>query len=1050
MQKLDIGISSVEQIFHIADIHIRNYNRHDEYRKIFTELYKAVDDLPEKSIVYIAGDIVHNKIDMSPELIDLTSEFLRELANRRPTIFIRGNHDMNLNNKSRMDALRPIYDSLKHPNLHYLDKTEVYDVADLYLSVFDIADDHENYIQAKDIPDDKLKVAFFHGAVDSSMTDGGFKVTNLNHGIGMFAGYDLVLLGDIHKHQYLDVDKRVHYPGSLVQQNFGEAYENHGYTTWNTADLSSSFTHIHNDHGFYTIDITDGVLPSIKTIPKFPRLRIRTTNTTEAELKTLLSTVRKKATFADAMVVKLDKLAGTATNKTSKALVNNVRDVEYQNELIGEYIERNFSADPAIIDRVKNINRGLNKDLAPVEISRNIFWKAKGFEFSNMFSYGPDNSIDFDKASGLMGLFAANHSGKSAILDSIAFCLFDKCSRTKKAEDVMNNRSLNFYCKFNFEVDGVDFFVERKAKRVKSGKSNVKVDVNFWMIGEDGSEVSLNGEQRRDTNKNIRGYVGKYEDFELTALSAQNNSTGFINKSQTERKDSLAQFMDITVFEEIYALANEEIRDVQVSLREFKKMDYDRQLLDAEVTLQEATTEYATASVAEKELKQTIAELSSKILEKSKQLRQTIPHVDIDALIEKSGSLVKALSDKYTLQETFESQTEANKERYIGIASELEQIDYTSVDSNVTDYYETITDRDNTETKLTILMASAKQKRKLVDELENHSYNPDCSHCVDNPFVKQAKQAQTELVTDKTTANAHSEKIAKLEASSEDLYTYVEQKSHYDTLKVRLGGIKAKQLDIKVDKANVGSTINNLKLSMTGTMNSIAEYHANKRDLEHNKTIEAKITIVENDLAIATAYLDDIQSSIKQKHTERALARTTISQIEESIDNANDVENKLKAYEYYLEAIKRDGVPYELISEVLPLIQDEVNEILAQLVEFTVIFETDGKNILTFIKYDKSSWPLELTSGMEKFISSLAIRVALINVSNLPRPNFLAIDEGFGTLDSENLNSMFMLFDYLKSEFSFILVISHLDALRDVADNLFEINVTNDFSKITF
>jgi DNA repair exonuclease SbcCD ATPase subunit len=211
-----------------------------------------------------------------------------------------------------------------------------------------------------------------------------------------------------------------------------------------------------------------------------------------------------------------------------------------------------------------------------------------------------------------------------------------------------------------------------------------------------------------------------------------------------------------------------------------------------------------------------------------------------------------------------------------------------------------------------------------------------------------------------------------------------------------------------------------------------------------------EISIIESDLAIATAYLDDLQSSIKQKHTERAHARTTIAQIEESIDNANDVENKLKAYEYYLEAIKRDGVPYELLSEVLPLIQDEVNEILAQLVEFTVIFETDGKNILTFIKYDKSSWPLELTSGMEKFISSLAIRVALINVSNLPRPNFLAIDEGFGTLDSENLNSMFMLFDYLKSEFSFILVISHLVALRDVADNLFEINVTDDFSKITF
>ena len=306
------------------------------------------------------------------------------------------------------------------------------------------------------------------------------------------------------------------------------------------------------------------------------------------------------------------------------------------------------------------------------------------------------------------------------------------------------------------------------------------------------------------------------------------------------------------------------------------------------------------------------------------------------------------------------------------------------------------------------------------------------------------------MASDKIDADEYSKKIAKLQTTIEDLLPHIENKSRYDTLKVRLGDVKNNQLGIKVDRTNIGSKINNLESTMAINANKISEYHANKRDLKHNEMIADEISIIESDLAIATAYLDDLQSSIKQKHTERALARTTIAQIEESIDNANDVENKLKAYEYYLEAIKRDGVPYELISEVLPLIQDEVNEILAQLVEFTVIFETDGKNILTFIKYDKSSWPLELTSGMEKFISSLAIRVALINVSNLPRPNFLAIDEGFGTLDSENLNSMFMLFDYLKSEFSFILVISHLDALRDVADNLFEINVTDDFSKITF
>ena len=110
----------------------------------------------------------------------------------------------------------------------------------------------------------------------------------------------------------------------------------------------------------------------------------------------------------------------------------------------------------------------------------------------------------------------------------------------------------------------------------------------------------------------------------------------------------------------------------------------------------------------------------------------------------------------------------------------------------------------------------------------------------------------------------------------------------------------------------------------------------------------------------------------------------------------------------------------------------------------------DGKNINTFIDYDTGRWPLEMTSGMEKFVSSLAIRTSLIGISNLPRPNFLAIDEGFGNLDSDNLNSMFMLFDYLKSTFDFILIISHLDSMRDVMDTLININKIDRFSKVTY
>ena len=109
------------------------------------------------------------------------------------------------------------------------------------------------------------------------------------------------------------------------------------------------------------------------------------------------------------------------------------------------------------------------------------------------------------------------------------------------------------------------------------------------------------------------------------------------------------------------------------------------------------------------------------------------------------------------------------------------------------------------------------------------------------------------------------------------------------------------------------------------------------------------------------------------------------------------------------------------------------------------------KVIDTHIVYDDDNvWPLELSSGMERFISSLAIRVALINVSNLPRSNFLAIDEGWGTMDSDNLNSVYSLFQYLKSQFQFTLIVSHIDSMRDAVDTLLEIKKEKNYSNIMF
>jgi len=114
-----------------------------------------------------------------------------------------------------------------------------------------------------------------------------------------------------------------------------------------------------------------------------------------------------------------------------------------------------------------------------------------------------------------------------------------------------------------------------------------------------------------------------------------------------------------------------------------------------------------------------------------------------------------------------------------------------------------------------------------------------------------------------------------------------------------------------------------------------------------------------------------------------------------------------------------------------------------------MVLNTDGKNINGYIIYDEDNyWPLELTSGMEKFIASLAIRIALINVSALPRPNFIAIDEGWGSLDAEHISAVVNLFEYFRTKFDFSIIISHVDSMRDMVDNLIEVNKINGYSKI--
>ena len=1044
--KIDIPLKKIKYIHHISDVHIRNLKRHAEYEQVFERLYEKIKQNREDSIIYIGGDIAHSKTDMSPELVDQTSRFLKSLSEICPTIVITGNHDCNLNNLNRLDVLTPIINNLNLPNLHYLKRSGVYDIADMSFVVWDVWEDEEDYIKASDFEAD-TKVVLYHGTVDRSKTDVGFslpgKVT-----IDYFDGYDLGLIGDIHKRQYLDKEKTIAYCGSLIQQNHGESI-GHGYLLWEVETKKSEYIEIPNDYGYYTIDIDKGIVPDVKGMPKKARLRVRVSNTNGIELKKALAIIHHRYGIKDVTITKVDRR--DVGNSDSEMVIGDVNDTDYQYELIEDYLKRNHAITDETLVKIKKLNEEINNELPPARVKRNINWKLKHFEFSNMFCYGENNYVDFTQLDGIVGMFAPNASGKSTLLDALSFCLFDITSRTTRAASVLNNRKNNFYCKVNFEVGGLDYFIERKAsKRARDG--HVKVNVNFWMIDDKGQTISLNGDQRRTTNYNINQVVGTYEDFILSTLSTQNNFTVFIDKTQKERKELLSTFMGTDIFDSLYQSANDKISETQTLLRDFSKVDYSKNL--AELQKQTTLLQVKQTDLLSKKEKQVEKQnkLNNKIIKLTKKLKVVDDNIqDIDKL--ESDLLSQSSDFKEVIKDIDKTLSEFNDISNLldEIETNITQYESDNINEQYSEFQTLQQSRDEFQIEIDKLKVEVRNKLDKTEKLKGVTWDENCEHCMSNPLTLDARETEKNLEKDKELAAAYLEKKNKMDKEIEALNPIIEQKEKYDEYKSSLVEAEFRERELKTNLQYFKERKKNINSSIETIEQDIKQYNEQKSNIKYNKKIKEDIQVVQNDLDDVEDVIVNLTSDITEVHADIKVGDSEMKNINNKIKEIEELENKNQAYRYYLDAVRRDSVPYELLEKAIPTIEGEINNILGQLVDFQMSLEMDGKNINSNIVYDDvNQWPLELSSGMERFISSLAMRVGLINVSNLPRSNFLAIDEGWGTMDSDNINSVYNLFQYLKTQFQFALIVSHVDSMRDAVDTLLEITKDTEFSKIKF
>lgn len=637
--------SEIRHIYHLSDIHIHLYKRHREYELVFGKVLdylreeRKVNKIKANSkrdismICVITGDILHSKSDLSPECIALTYKFLKDLLDLLPVVVIPGNHDLNMNNKERLDSLTPIICDLpQHYPIHYLNKTGCWLMGNLLFSHASIFDYHiinpawidtelstirSLVAQTKDpLPERIHKVALYHGRVNGAQLFNGLGIDGEQDQIAKrtitpssFDGYDLALLGDIHKQQFLDPIRCTRgYAGSLIQQNLGEDLTGHGLVKWTLGALGTNsacgqFIPIPNDFGYMTFRLVGGrndydirvatITSSGATIPQNLRVRVLYTNTIQSQVQEFIDWLGTKhiiieyscqndepSTSAQQQPI---TAATTQTNPDGEPVTQrefDINNVEYQNQLLEEIIRDNFASRLADgdLETIKTLNRDANRlfnDSSEEEIDRRITLPGQRFkllhlEFDNLFSYGENNIIDFSRCKGVVGIVAANHMGKSAILDIILYGLFDKFTRKGNIKDMINNRKSSYRVKLIVQSGIWKYTITKSGKKTAAGTGKNECTFTRQNMSS-GREENL----AKDTAKRTRDYIcevfGNFEDMINTNFSIQTNSTGFIDADNSERRAELEKILRFDFLTDLAKQAGKQYNDAKSIFEHLQK-----------------------------------------------------------------------------------------------------------------------------------------------------------------------------------------------------------------------------------------------------------------------------------------------------------------------------------------------------------------------------------------------------------------------------------------------------------------------------------------------
>jgi DNA repair exonuclease SbcCD ATPase subunit len=1095
------------KIIHISDIHIKNRIRHDEYIKVFNNLYESVKNIEGNKIIAIIGDIMDHHGTASSEATDLMFYFITKLSELCDVIIISGNHDIKLgnneNSKSIIDATIPY---LNNSNIHCLNKNNR--IKKLFDINFILTDLNEQVYKIKKNKDE-INIGLYHGTLNKSITDMNYKFENeKNIKASDFKNYDYVLLGDIHKMQYLNKNKTIAYSGSLIQQNYGESIDNHGYILWDLINKTSSFVEIHNDHCYAKTTIVDNELilheeDKINKLNKtildieiyYNKNELNIVDDKIKELKKKYTILSNKKTCVD--LKQTLSLSGCLKNSSIVDIYKNL--VKKNNDVLNEDI----------------INEFLNVEKI-ISSQSNKMMKLKYIKFKNILSYKGTYEINFEKMTGLTTITGSNGIGKSSIIDIILYLLYDKPTRgsSRKLMNVENYDDMGGEICLN--LNGVNYIIERTTKESSASLKCFKLDDD-----NEKKELVL-GETKTISENEIKKMFGNNEMLSLLSLYLQEGDTT-LSMSDTNKYTTFLNLLNVNKYYEIRASHATKFNSSLKNITSTKKI-----IEELKLKIEEGKY-YKNDLLILKEQQKILLDEYEKVKIKNIELTQQISNIDYDKLKNNLMQLKNITNEKMNyenkliieqtkynnLKENYTNEYNNYKNEDIKVLLEEKNEYKKSLKNNEKELNEInnhkqnddiqvlIDEKNNYENSNITIKQECENKKKLLvsmnDKLlsmknvnieniqkiqELFTFNVKCKSCESNNKIFIDNQKKDELLELKNNIKIVKNEISTLEKENEKMDVKIIMLENTIKLK-NMHNNQIKELLEKNNKIKLLENINLINNLINATEKKINGYNnfiKNDKILMDLKkceltiqTLNDKIESIEknkydvSNIENSLKLYDDIKTSIDNNNNVITVILSTLELYNNSISKLLELNGGISVHTENLNIqkellqlyIKENEISkniikifdeYDIINELtehaITELETSMNDMIMTVMNYKIKIELKDKELIIYKIENGTKINSTTLSGSQKFIIGLALKCSLNKIGLAFKTNFQIIDEHFNCIDEEKILKLDDLLSLINKEFEMVLIITHNDEIVNKIHKNLNLKYNSDMTKI--